>query len=147
MFGKARLSLRMTSSLAHTFHPHNRRLKKGSIPDRDLLRSRDDRVNEFCKCWIKYFAPNFLPRNKWFRTREDVKVGDLVLELDNKYRRSQWRMALIIDTYPGNDNHVRKVRIKTANGEYDRPIHKLCYSQDWTIKGNRQTEFTDAFSL
>ena len=35
-------------------------------------------------------------------------------------------MALIVDTYPGDDNHVRKVRIKTANGEYDRPIHKLC---------------------
>ena len=61
-----------------------------------------------------------------FRTREDVKVGDLVLELDNKCRRSQWKMALIIGTYPGNDNHVRKVRIKTANGEHDRPIHKLC---------------------
>jgi hypothetical protein len=35
-------------------------------------------------------------------------------------------MAVIIDTYPGNDNHVRKVRIKTENGEYDRQIHKLC---------------------
>ncbi len=90
------------------------------IHPRDLLRSTEGRVNEFWKCWIKYFAPNLLPRNKWFR------INDLVLELDNKYRRPQWKMALIIDTYPGNDNHVRKVRIKTANGEYDRPIHKLC---------------------
>lgn len=29
-------------------------------------------------------------------------------------------------TYPGNDSLVRKVRIKTRDGEYDRPIHKLC---------------------
>ncbi len=86
------------------------------INPRDLLRSTEGRVNEFWKCWIKHFAPNLLPRNKWFRTREDIKVGDLVLELDNKYRRSQWKMALIIDTYPGNDNHVRKVRIKTQMG-------------------------------
>jgi hypothetical protein len=96
------------------------------INPRDLLRNTEDRVNAFWNCWIKYFAPNLLPRNKWFRTREDVKVGDLVLELDNKHRRSQWKMAVIIDTYPGNDNHVRKVRIKTENGEYDRQIHKLC---------------------
>jgi hypothetical protein len=67
-----------------------------------------------------------LSRNKWFRTREDVKVGDLVPELDNKHRRSQWKMAVIIDIYLGNDNHVRKVRIKTENGEHDRSIQKLC---------------------
>jgi hypothetical protein len=96
------------------------------ISPRDLLRITEDRVNAFWNCRIEYFAPNFLPRNKLFRTREDVKIGDLVLELGNKHRRSQWKMAVIIDTYPGNDNHVRKVRIKTENDEYDRPIHKLC---------------------
>lgn len=35
-------------------------------------------------------------------------------------------MARIIGTYPGNDGLVRKVRIKTSDGEYDRPIHKPC---------------------
>jgi hypothetical protein len=59
------------------------------INPRDLLRSTEDRVNAFWNCWIKYFAPNLLPRNKWFRTRKDVKVGDLVLELDINHRRSQ----------------------------------------------------------
>ena len=88
------------------------------INPRDLLRSTEDRVNAFWNCRVKYFAPILLPRNEWFRTREDVKVGDLVLELGNKHRRSQWKLAVIIDTYPGNDNHVRKVRIKTENGEY-----------------------------
>lgn len=96
------------------------------INPRDLLRSTEGRVNDFWNCWIKYFAPNLLPRNKWYRTRENIKVGDFVLELDSKHRRSQWQMALIVGTYPGNDNRVRKVRIKTENGEYDRPIHKLC---------------------
>ena len=35
-------------------------------------------------------------------------------------------MARIVGTYPGNDGLVRKVRIKIRDGEYDRPIHKLC---------------------
>ena len=35
-------------------------------------------------------------------------------------------MALIVAIYQGNDRRVRKVRIKIADGEYDRPIHKLC---------------------
>jgi hypothetical protein len=59
------------------------------INPRDSLRSTEDRANAFWNCWIKCFAPNLLPKNKWFRTREDVKVGDLVLELDINHRRSQ----------------------------------------------------------
>ena len=75
---------------------------------------------------MKYFAPNLLPRNKWFRVRENLQVGDLVLVIDKKHRRAQWVMALITATYPGDDGLVRKVRIKTTTGQYDRPINKLC---------------------
>ena len=75
---------------------------------------------------MKYFPPSLLPRNKWFKTRENVKTGDLVLELDQMHRRNKWKMALITEVYPGKDNLVRKVKIKTAEGEYDRPVHKLC---------------------
>ena len=50
------------------------------VNPRDMLRSTEKRVNDFWSCWMKYFAPNLLPRNKWFLTRENVKVGDLVLE-------------------------------------------------------------------
>ena len=75
---------------------------------------------------MKYFAPTLLSRNKWYRVRENVQIGDLVLQVDPNHRRAQWKMAVIIDTYPGEDGLVRKVRIRTQTGEYDRPIHKLC---------------------
>ena len=96
------------------------------VNPRDMIRSTEKRINDFWCCWMKYFAPNLPPRNKWFRIRENVKIGDLVLEIDPRHRRCQWKMALIVATYPGNDGRVRKVRIKIADGEYDRPIHKLC---------------------
>ena len=91
-----------------------------------LLKCTQNRVNEFWKCWMKYFAPNLLPRNKWYRIRENVEVDDIVLELDPKNKRSQWKLARVIGTYPGYDGLVRKARVKTQDGEYDRPIHKLC---------------------
>ena len=75
---------------------------------------------------MKYFAPSLLPQNKWFRRRENVKIGDVVLELNPHRKRLQWEMALIVDTYPGENGLVRKVCIRTQNGEYNRPIHKLC---------------------
>ena len=52
---------------------------------------------------MRYFAPNLLPPNKWFRIREKVQVDDLVLELDPNHKRSKWKFAPAIDTYPGND--------------------------------------------
>lgn len=75
---------------------------------------------------MRYFTPNLLPRNKWFRTRENVKVDDLVLDLDPNQKRSRWKLARVVTTYPRNNGLVRKARIKTQIGEYDRPIHKLC---------------------
>lgn len=96
------------------------------VNPRHLLRSTQNRVNEFWKCWMRYFTPNLLPRNKWFRTRENVKVDDLVLELDPNQKRSRWKLARVVTTYPRNNGLVRKARIKTQIGEYDRPIHKLC---------------------
>ena len=74
---------------------------------------------------MEYFAPSLLPRNKWFRNRENVKIGDLGLELNPHRNRLQWEMALIVDTYPGEDGLVRKLRIRTQNAEYDRLMHKL----------------------
>ena len=40
---------------------------------RHLMRSTEKRVQEFWKCWIKYFTPNSLPRNKWYRPRENLQ--------------------------------------------------------------------------
>ena len=96
------------------------------VNPKHLLRSVQNRVSEFWISWMKYFAPTLLPRNKWFQIRENVKIGDLVLELNPNRKRTQWEMALISNVFPGKDGLVRKVRIKTQNGEYDRPIHKLC---------------------
>lgn len=96
------------------------------VSPRHLMRSVQNIECEFWVCWMKYFAPTLLPRNKWFQTRENVKIGDLVLELKPNRKRSQWELALITDVFPGKDGLVRKVRIKTKNGEYDRPVHKLC---------------------
>lgn len=39
---------------------------------------------------MKYFAPTVLPRDKWFQKGENVKNGDLVLELNPNRRRTQY---------------------------------------------------------
>ena len=96
-----------------------------TVNPRHLMRSTEKRVQDFWNCWMKYFAPNLLPRNKWYRQRENLQEGDLVLETEPT-PRSTWKLGLVLLTYPGADGLVRKARIKTATSVYDRPIHKLC---------------------
>ena len=36
-------------------------------------------------------------------------------------------MAVVLETFPGDNGLVRKAKIKTANAVYDRPIYKLLY--------------------
>ena len=95
------------------------------VDPKNLMRSTEKRVHEFWNCWMKYFAPNLLPRNKWFKKRENLQEGDLVLVIEPTRRRT-WKMGLVIQTYPGQDGLTRKARIKTATSVFDRPIHKLC---------------------
>ena len=38
---------------------------------------------------------------------------------------TNWPIAKVIEIHRGNDNLVRVVTLKTANGIYKRPIHKI----------------------
>ena len=91
----------------------------------NLHTSTQQRVTEFWCAWQKYFAPTLLPRNKWYRARENLQVGDIVLKLEATPRH-MWKMAIVKEVYPGLDGLIRKVKIKTVSGEYCKPIHKLC---------------------
>ena len=102
--------------------PHLVPEEQSRVNPRDLVGSIEKRVQE---CWLKYFAPDLLPRNKWYRKRENLREGDLVLEMEPTPRRT-WKMAVVLETFPGDDGLVRKAKIKTENAVYDRPIHKLC---------------------
>ena len=83
-------------------------------------------VDEWWKLWLLHFIPNLQPRNKWYKTRENLEEGDIVLLIEKDVKRSQWNMGKIICVYPGKDNKVRSVQVKTKKGIYNRPITKIC---------------------
>lgn len=83
-------------------------------------------VNEWWRLWMLHFTPNLQTRKKWFKIRENLEVGDIVLVVDTDAPRSHWKMGRVTKIYPGNDGLVRSARIKTSIGEYDRPITRLC---------------------
>jgi hypothetical protein len=49
----------------------------------------------------------------------------LVLLREDNLPSMSWRLAIISETFPGSDGHVRVVKVKTSSGQFKRPIHKL----------------------
>ncbi|XP_043191823.1 uncharacterized protein LOC122365016 [Amphibalanus amphitrite] len=82
-------------------------------------------ANVFWNRWRKEVVLAAQERRKWTKTTENVEVGDVVLVMDDERPRSQWPLARVVNTYPGSDGLVRKVRVLMNGSEHRRPVHRL----------------------
>jgi len=93
-------------------------------------RRRWRRVQELLKHFWARWQAELLPllhnRRKWLNPTENIKVGDVVVVVDEKLPRGRWKLGCIQEVYPGEDKLVRTVRVKTADGEFKRPITRIC---------------------
>ena len=92
-------------------------------------------ANHVHKRWLKEYLPSLTVRHMWLTTGQMVQEGDLVLLINDNASRGQWELGRVIDTYPGEDLCVRAVKIKTAKGEYVRPVSKVCILEE-NVKDN-----------
>lgn len=106
------------------------------IPQGPFLQSSNPRHRvEFCqkivdswwKIWERDVFPHLVPRQKWKTSERNVRVGDFVLLKEtNPIRiRGSFSKGLITAVFPGRDNRIRNVRVKTEQGEYERPITRI----------------------
>lgn len=65
-------------------------------------------------------------RYKWKKSDELIKVNALVLLKERDLPPLKWRLAKIVELFPGADNHVRVVSVKTSSGITKRAINKIC---------------------
>ncbi len=80
----------------------------------------------FWKRWINDYIPNLMVRSKWLEVKENLKVGDVVLILDESTPRGCWPMAKITNVHVGRDGLVRSVELKSGKRQLVRPLTKLC---------------------
>ncbi|KAF4530950.1 hypothetical protein B566_EDAN018985 [Ephemera danica] len=80
----------------------------------------------FWKRWLTEYVTSLQQRHKWVTPKRDLKVGDLVLVVNEQLSRGNWRKGLVTETMQSQDGHVRKVTVKTQNGIVLRDIRKVC---------------------
>lgn len=83
-------------------------------------------VQDFWKIWSYEYLNTLQQRKKWKEEIENLKVDDVVVIKEKHFPPNTWLMAKVLETYPGKDNLVRVVSLKTQNNILKRPIAKLC---------------------
>lgn len=79
----------------------------------------------FWKRWKDEYLMTLIHRTKWQNEQRNVQTNDLIVVRDDNISPTKWKLARVLQTYPGKDGLVRSVKIKTSTGEYERPIVKL----------------------
>ncbi|KAL7724989.1 hypothetical protein ACLKA6_013632 [Drosophila palustris] len=79
----------------------------------------------FWKQWSEEYLQELQARHKWKTVNANIKEDMLVLIKEDNIPVLSWPMGRIVKTYPGQDNHVRVVDVKTASGIFKRPITRL----------------------
>jgi hypothetical protein len=79
--------------------------------------------------WKRFFlefVPLLGPRQKWSQEQDNLKVDEVIIELDKNQPRGVWRLMRVSKIFPSQDGLVRKVEVtSTDNKTYIRPIAKL----------------------
>jgi len=112
-----------------------------SIPNqRDHFKFIQHVSNLVWSRWIKEYLPNQIARRKWKLPERNFKRGDVVLVVDPNLPRGQWRLGRIDTVFPSKDGLVRAVKVRTAQGEFVRPVTRICLLESSsTTRPNRET--------
>ena len=86
-------------------------------------------VDSFWRRWTGDVFPLLVPRRRWNVDRRNVCVDDFVMVQDSNALRGKWITGRVTEVYPEQDGKVRNVKVKTATGEYSRPITKIAVAQ------------------
>ncbi|XP_020296240.1 uncharacterized protein LOC109861138 [Pseudomyrmex gracilis] len=100
------------------------------IPIKTSRLSRWQRISQmlqnFWSKWSRAYLQRFQAIYKWKHRSTPIRIGTLVLIVDERYPPSKWPLGRVIETYPGPDNEIRVASIRTATSIIKRPIVKLC---------------------
>lgn len=83
-------------------------------------------LESFWSRWSRECLQRYLSIYKWNRKPIPIKLGSLVLVVDERYPPSKWPLGRVCELHPGKDGLVRVVTVRTQVSILKRPIVKLC---------------------
>lgn len=81
--------------------------------------------NRFWEIFHKSHLQEIAHRSKWYAKQENLEKGDLVLLYEDNTPPLEWRKGVVVQASTDNKKDTRVVKVRTAYGEFERPIAKL----------------------
>ncbi|XP_067233763.1 uncharacterized protein [Chanodichthys erythropterus] len=105
-------------------------LPQVTYQDSELLSRRRWRhsqllADHFWKRFICNYLPSLQTRQKWMSEKDNLRVGETVMIVDQQLPRALWPVGRIVQVFPGKDNRVRSAEIKVKDRTYLRPVTKI----------------------
>ena len=132
------LTAKSSSPLDHPpLTPNHFLIGRGDLPCPEVpceeFKGDSRKRREVCNAMVDGFWRRWLdcihklsPRPKWHRSAENLEEHDVVLIIGEDKARGSWKMAEVVQLYPGKDDLVRVVDVKSADGVVaKRPVTKL----------------------
>ncbi|GBN84452.1 hypothetical protein AVEN_34471-1 [Araneus ventricosus] len=83
------------------------------------------KVQTIWKHCSKNYLNNLQQRHRWLFEKNNLKIGDMVLIKEDNIPVSNWPLGRIVKLYPGKDNIIRVVDIKTKSAIFKRSVSRL----------------------
>ena len=81
-----------------------------------LIEQNDNIFKVWFQAWVTSCVQHLTFQPKWFKSDEDIKVGDVVLFLkSDKEFEKLYQYGLICEIHPGRDQRIRRVTVEYQN--------------------------------
>ncbi|KAJ8979428.1 hypothetical protein NQ317_018049 [Molorchus minor] len=77
---------------------------------------------DFWKRWKSEYLNTLQQRSKRTVIYDNIKVNTLVLIKNDTKPCLQWALGWVVQLHPGKDGHIRVVTVRTAEGQFLRPV-------------------------
>ena len=72
-----------------------------------MFRSSQAYADKIWKQWEKEYLSQINVRAHWNTSKPNIQVGDLVWLIEGNVKWSHYKMARVLEVYPGKDGNVR----------------------------------------
>ena len=88
----------------------------------ELTMKIEKTYSAFYKLWNTTMIPKLMKMNKWFDTKSQLKIGDVVFfrKVENELS-SEWTVGIISDIVKSKDDVIRRVEVKYQNANENKP--------------------------
>ena len=84
-------------------------------------------VNSYWDRWLKQYLVTLQSRQRWQRVRDNVKVNDVMLLIDESVPRGCYPLGIVVETIKNRDGLVRSVKLRSRGKTVVRPLTKVVF--------------------